>query len=202
MSAEAKKPQALELTAALARKARKGDAKAFDKLVDIYWEDVYRMIIYRTGSAMDAEDIAQEAFAKAFAGIGGLGEAASFKGWLYAIAMNQVRDYYRRRGVRSIVGPLGEAEANQPEPDAPSGDEKAVDNVFKSEFWQKVGEFCQSLAQGEREAFTMRFIDGLSIRETAQALGRSESAVKTQLYRAVGKFRGDKTLLQVLRGEA
>lgn len=202
MGADAKNGQSLELTAALALKASKGDKKAFDKLVDIYWGDIYRMVFYRTGSAMDAEDIAQEVFVKAFAGISRLGDAASFKSWLYSIAMNMVRDHYRRRGVRSIMSPLGEAEANQPEPDAPVGDERGVDSVFKGQFWTKVNDFCAGLAQGEREAFTMRFMDGLSIRETAEALGRSESAVKTQLYRAVAKFKGDKRLLQVLRGEA
>ncbi len=202
MGADANITQELNLVAALARKARKGDAKAFDKLVDIFWGDIYRMVCYRTGSTMDAEDISQEVFVKAFSAIGGLGEAASFKSWLYSIAMNLVRDHYRRRGVRSIMSPLGEAEANTPEPDSPAGDDRAVDGVFKGQFWTKVNDFCAGLAQGEREAFTMRFIDGLSIRETAQALDRSESAVKTQLYRAVAKFKGDKQLLQVLRGEA
>jgi RNA polymerase sigma-70 factor (ECF subfamily) len=53
----------------------------------------------------------------------------------------------------------------------------------------------------EREVFSLRFIDDLNLREIAQTLNRSESAVKTHLYRAIKKFKDDSALSDFLQGE-
>ena len=190
-----------KLISELAQKAHGGDPAAFDKLVDIYWADIYRLAFFRTSSQMDAEDLAQEVFLKAYRNIASLKDPGRFKPWLYSIAVNLVKDHYRRKNVRAVVGGFGE------EMEAPASaqmklqDEGAEDRLARREIWAEVAEFKNSLPPGEQDVFTMRFMDGLNIREIAETLKKSESAVKTHLYRAVGKFKQNTNLLRVLRGE-
>lgn len=191
-----------ELIISLAHKAHGGDAAAFDKLVDIYWADIYRLVYYRVSSQMDAEDLTQEVFLKAYRNMAGLNEIKRFKAWLYSIAVNLVKDHYRRKNVRAVVGDFGEEMEAPAAVQAKLQDEGAEDQVAKQEFWAEVASFRDSLPPREQDVFTLRFMDGLNIREIAETLKRSESAVKTHLYRAVGKFKKNTNLLRVLRGEA
>lgn len=200
MAKEPAQNQPLNLEAALVKKAQAGDNAAFDKLVDVYWSAIYRMVYYRVQTSMDAEDLAQEVFFKAYRGLDGLQEPGRFKPWLYSIAGNLVTDYYRKKGVRSIVGNLGDEEPAPANPGHQTG--KGEQMVFKKQFWDAVNRFLSGLPHGEQEVFRLRFLDQLNIREVAEVSGRSESAVKTQLYRALGKLRGSPGLLNALRGEA
>lgn len=202
MNPQADKAESLELAVVLAQKAKRGDELAFDKLVDMFWGDIYRMVYYRTQSAMDAEDIAQEAFIRAFDGLAQLRDASAFKAWLYSIAVNLVKDHRRRQGVRRILRPLEEKDDQEPAPSGRGGGQAMDDDLASKELWLMISEFCRGLPGGEREAFTLHFLDGLNIREVAVTLGKSESAVKTQLYRAVAKLRARPELLSALRGES
>lgn len=202
MNPQSDNAQSLDLAVALAQKAKGGDEFAFDKLVDMFWGDIYRMVYYRTQSDMDAEDIAQEAFIKAFDGLAQLRDVSCFKAWLYSIAVNLVRDHHRRQSARRLLRPLEEHDEQTPAPTGRAGGPALEDQVAAKELWRMIAVFCQRLPGGEREAFTLHFLDGLGIKEVAQALGKSESAVKTQLYRAVAKLRGKAELLKALRGEA
>jgi RNA polymerase sigma-70 factor (ECF subfamily) len=186
----------------LAKKARKGDRAAFDGLVDLFWADIYRLIFFRISHQMDAEDLAQEVFLKAYRNIDSLSDPERFKSWLYSIALNQITDHYRRKNVRSVVGDFGE------DMEAPARAQMALQGegteemVGKREMWSEIKGFRDALPDSEQEVFTMRFMDGLDIREIAEILNKSQSAVKTHLYRAVAKLKKDKGLLRVLRGEA
>jgi RNA polymerase sigma-70 factor (ECF subfamily) len=73
--------------------------------------------------------------------------------------------------------------------------------LLQWEFWRLVRAFADRLSRWEREVFYLRFFDQLGIREIALVLGRSESAVKTHLYRAIKKFKGDSELVDFLEGE-
>ncbi len=57
----------------------------------------------------------------------------------------------------------------------------------------------EQLPRAEQEVFRLRFMDQLTLKETAQALGKSESTIKTHLYRALTKLRGNRKLLEALR---
>lgn len=191
------------LITGLVIKAGKGDPGAFDKLADFFWGDIYRMVFFRTNSQMDAEDLAQETFLKAYRNLAKLKEPARFKPWLYSIALNLVKDHYRKKGLNSIFKPWDHNQDQQPEQTAQSQEgQSAEDGVFKKEFWAQVNRFSQGLPKGERDVFCLRFLDQLSIKEISQVLGKNQSAIKTQLYRAVAKFKDDTALLGVLRGES
>ena len=76
-----------------------------------------------------------------------------------------------------------------------------LDAAAAGRFWQKVAGFRQGLPRLQREVFTLRYMDELTIPEIAQALGSSQSAVKTHLYRAVERFKKSQGLVRELREE-
>lgn len=187
-------------TAALAQKAGQGNRAAFDKLVDLYWPEIYRMVFYRAQNYMDAEDLAQEVFLRAYASLDRLQQPESFRSWLFSIAINLTRDFQRRgRGLgffRSLNDSNG---GSAPEP-ADQEAESALTGVLKQEFWREVQAFIKELPAKEREVFTLRFLDQLSIKEIAQVLQRAEGSIKCHLFRAVAKLRRRKSLLELMRG--
>ena len=194
----------------LVERARAGDAHAFEGLMRTYQEDVFRMVFFRTGSKMDAEDITQEVFMKAFGKISGLRDASQFRPWLLRIAINRVRDFHRRKRILFFVPGTGvhgpgtsDAEASNGDNDsmhlaANPGGGDIVERMAKREFWQHVESFLGRLSSLEKEAFVLRFMDQLSIKEMVQVLGKNESTVKTHLYRALKKLRGEPGLVSLL----
>jgi RNA polymerase sigma-70 factor (ECF subfamily) len=174
--------------AELIRAARKGNREAFHLLVDRHHEALYRMVVVRTRIRMDAEDIVQEVFFKAWAKLRHLKKGTAFRSWLYQIALNKVRDYYRRRKVRAIFGSLEEI----PEYDLPEAARTppgGYPQVVRKRFWKDFYQMLDCLAKMEREVFLLRFFDELSINEISRTLGRGESTIKTHLYRALRKVR-------------
>ncbi len=180
-----------------AARAKEGDRAAFGRLARHFWEEIFRMLYYRVSDADDAEDLCQEVFARALARLPGLRQPESVRAWLYGIALNLARDHLRKRRLRSLFVPT--AGGGQPEAADQGPGASALEAAAAKRFWQKVDAFRAGLSALQREVFTLRYMDGLSIPEISQALGRSQSAVKTHLYRAVEKFKQSPALVQELR---
>jgi RNA polymerase sigma-70 factor (ECF subfamily) len=181
-----------ERTAALARRVREGgqgEAESFAELARLYWPEVYAMLYRRTADRAEAEDLCQEAFARAWAARRSLRRAAGFRGWLYGIALNQWKSALRRRRLARLWGLLPGREEPPDAPDQSLGEDGPLQEAARASFWRKVAGFCQGLPPREAEAFRLRFLDGLSLPEISQALGTSPSAAKTHLYRAVAKLK-------------
>jgi len=189
---------ASEQTAQLVAKAMSGNRMALERLAGIFHEDVFRMVYYRTRSTMDAEDITQEIFIQAFKNLSRLRSTDRFKSWLFSIAVNRVRDFYRKKRFQQILSPL--TDSGQEDLPNTGSDEKpeALDNIMRRDFWKQVELLLDKLSKKEREVFLLRFVDHLSIKEVSQVLKKSESTVKTHLYRALRKFRNDPSMLQFL----
>lgn len=185
-------------TAILAEEAVAGNEAAFNRLVDLFQEDIFRMVYYRTLSRMDAEDITQDVFVKAFKNISTLKSPDRFKSWLFSIALNRVRDFYRKKHFLATLGFSGKSD--DPERNCPEEkeDPDPLKNLMRRDFWRHVGLFLDKLPHMEREVFTLRFMDYLSIREISEVMKKRESTVKTHLYRALGKFRKEPGLRQIL----
>ena len=183
----------------LVKQARDGNRWAFDQLIDRYQGDIHRMIYYRIRARMDAEDLTQDVFIRAYRSISRLREPERFRGWLYKIAVNQVNDYLRKKRVRSIFKSSDEGPEILPEADQLREQPEALDQVLKEDFWRQVGRIAKKLSKMEREVFMLRFLDSLNINEIAQILKKSESTVKTHLYRALAKFKKEKALRQFLQ---
>jgi RNA polymerase sigma-70 factor (ECF subfamily) len=185
----------------LANQAREGNKTAFDRLIDLFHEDIYRMVYYRTGNRMDAEDITQEIFLNAFKSLSKLKNAERFRAWLFRIGLNRVRDFYRKKRVLSIFKIYTEKDEIEA-PDTTFNDQpEALENLMKQEFWRHIRLLLNKLGRKEREVFLLRFIDHLTINEISHILKINESSVKTHLYRALHKFRKDRTLIPLLKKE-
>lgn len=186
----------------LVKEARTGSRTAFERLVDLFQEDIFRMVFYRTRSAMDAEDLAQDIFMQAFKNLSGLKAADRFRSWLFSIALNRVRDFNRKKRFRALFGAFDDSgEVTQSYAETKDHPE-ALDKLMIKDFWKQIGLLLDKLSRMEREVFLLRFMDHLSIKEISRVLGKSESTVKTHLYRALQKFKREYSVLQLLQEEA
>ncbi len=193
-------PDAIQDLAACVEDARRGDRYAMNALMQTYREDIYRMVYYRTRCQMDAEDLTQEIFLKAFNNLTKLKDTATFRSWLYRIAVNRVNDYHRKRKFMALFITVSDEKDEPHQCDMGHTPADALDQVMNKEFWQEVGVFMKHLSRLEREVFQLRFMDNLGIAEICQVLERNESTIKTHLYRAIKKFQGQDRLLELMKG--
>lgn len=187
-----------ERLALLVRKAQSGDHAAFHQLVEKFQAKIFRSLYYRTHSSAEAEDLTQDVFLSAFKNLSRLKSPPLFRPWLYRIAVNRVRDYYRRKKLKTMLGFTSIDEADFQEPAAPeTGEAKA----FRREtFWARVREIMDSMSRFEKEVFYLRFFDELTIREIASVLNKNQSTVKTLLYRALAKVKSAPLVDDLLEG--
>ena len=181
-------------------RAKGGDRVAFGSLVSLFHEDIFRMVYFRVRSEVDAEDLTQDIFIQAFKGVRRLKEVDRFRPWLFSIAMNRVRDFYRKRRFLFFMGTPNETELLKRKDHEEEGDAEPLQNLEKKDFWNQVGGFLKKLSRVEKEVFLLRFLDHLTLKEIAETLGKGESTVKTHLYRALRKFRNE-TGIRTLFGE-
>lgn len=187
--------------ALLAERARDGDTAAFGRLVDLFQDEIFRMVYYRTRSRPDAEDLTQDVFLQAFKNLGKLKDFDRFRAWLYSIAVNRVRDFYRKKRLLSFFGLMGEEGSSEAPEDKPDRGPGALEQLVREEFWVRVRQLSETFSGAEREVFFLRFLDNLSIKEISHTLHKSESAVKTHLYRALQKFRDHSEAREFLEGD-
>lgn len=181
--------------------AKSGNNDAFGKLADLYYRDIFRMIYYRTQNRMDAEDLTQEVFLKAFSGLKNLTTANKFKGWLFRIAVNRIHDFHRRKNFMNLFK-TNKRNDMDTQVDASQGiANDPLEALLQKRFQQETRLFLSGLSKMEREVFLLRFFDHLRIHEIAVALKKSESTVKTFLYRALAKFKKDEAFQRFLKGE-
>jgi len=164
---------------ALVELARGGDSEAFGLLYDHYHTSVYRFIYYRVGSVAVAEDLMSETFFRALRGMTNFRwQGKDFGAWLMTIARNLTTDHFKAGRTR-----LEYATEDMSAHDAPTdGPEGSVLASLTNEVLLKA---LTELPTEQQECLIMRFLQGLSIAETAQALGRTDGAVKQLQLRGV-----------------
>jgi len=165
----------------LARRAARGDVVAFDELVSLHETRVANLAYRLVNDATDAEDVAQEAFLKAFRSLPRLRDKSQFTGWMLKITTNAARDFLRRRGRREEVS----LDAAEHAP-APSG---TADVVAQQVTQERVRYLLATMPRKHREVLVLRDIDGLSYEEMADILSCTVSSVKNRLHRARAAFR-------------
>ncbi len=174
---------------------RAGDRVEFARLVDTYYEMIYRLAIKMLSNPQDAEDILQETFMKAYRHLNGFDGRSSLSTWLYRIATNEALMFLRRRrpDFISVDDPFESNEVD-PEPiqiiDWCCLPEKEFMSAEAQAYLDKA---VENLSPGLRIVFVLRDIQGLSTRETAEILNLSETAVKTRLSRARLQLREELT---------
>lgn len=165
---------------------RAGDRAEFTRLVDKYSGPIYRLTFKILGDAQDAEDALQETFLKAFRALRDFEGRSSVSTWLYRIAVNEAFMALRRRKPDAVS--VDEA---QPTPDGEQEPIQIVDwcclpedELLSSEARDHLDKAIDRLSPALKAVFLLRDIEGLSVRETAEALNLTEAAVKTRLLRA------------------
>lgn len=172
---------------AIAR-AREGDNDAFRSLVERHSRYVYHVAYRLTGNPPDAEDVVQTTFLRAFQQLSRFESRADFRTWLHRIAVNCAIDFIRTRRHREIgqdpqtleFAPSAEARPALPGPDR---------LALSAEIRARVAHGLAQLTPSERLAFTLRHLEGLPIRDVAQAMGLKTEATKNSVFRAVRKMR-------------
>ena len=164
---------------ALVELARGGDKDAFGLLYDHYHRSVYRFLFYRTRSTQLAEDLTSETFFRALRSMNNFRwQGKDFGAWLMTIARNLVTDHFKagRTRLELTTEDMGVHD------DATEGPETAVLASLTNELLM---EALTQLPDEQRDCLIMRFLQGLSIAETAEVLGRTDGAVKQLQLRGV-----------------
>jgi RNA polymerase sigma-70 factor, ECF subfamily len=164
---------------ALVELARGGDCEAFGQLYDHYHVSVYRFVYYRVGSVTLAEDLTAEAFFRALRSMGSFRwQGKDFGAWLMTIARNLTTDHFKAGRTRLEYT----TEDMSAHDGATEGPETSVLASLTNEALLQA---LKELPHEQQECLIMRFLQGLSIAETAQVLGRSDGAVKQLQLRGV-----------------
>lgn len=165
--------------AALVDLARGGDAEAFGALYDHYHQAVYRFIYYRVSSQALAEDLLSETFFRALRSMASFHwQGKDFGAWLMTIARNLVVDHYKAARTR-LETTTDDFSGHQGITEGPE------DEVIANLTNEILHETLAALPAEQQECLVMRFLSGRSIAETAQALGRTEGAIKQLQLRAI-----------------
>jgi RNA polymerase sigma-70 factor (ECF subfamily) len=165
-------------------KARRGDRDAFRVLVERHARPVFRLAYRMTGNEIDAEDMVQETFLRAWKQIGKFDGRAAFGSWLHRICANCSLDHIRARKRKQEMQPLDDP-ADQLATGMPSPERLAL----SSQITALLGTALDELSEMERAAFVLRHYEGLSIEAISAALGVQPGAAKHSVFRAVHKLR-------------
>jgi len=167
---------------ALVDLAREGDAEAFGLLYDHYHASIYRFVYYRVGSAPLAEDVVSETFFRALRGMHSFRwQGKDFGAWLTTIARNLTTDHFKAGRTR-LERPTDDMSPHEGSTEVREGPEETALAALTNEILLAA---LEELPHEQHECLVMRFLQGLSIAETAKVLGRSEGAVKQLQLRAV-----------------
>lgn len=160
--------------------ARTGDAEAFGQLFDHYQGPVYRFLYYRVGSVQTAEDLTSETFFRALRSMSTFTwQGKDFGAWLMTIARNLTMDHFKASRTRLELATEDMTTHDSTTAETP---ESAVLAHLTNEALMAA---LRQLPDDQQECLIMRFLQGLSIAETARALGRTDGAVKQLQLRAV-----------------
>jgi RNA polymerase sigma-70 factor (ECF subfamily) len=173
-------PGEYDAEAQLIARAQESDRAAWDEIFQRHYQRVYVFVFCRIGDAMAAEDVTADVFVEAWKGI----RRDSYRGvplisWLFRIAHNLVADFLSRQK-RAKTQRLQDGDA----PNAHTGD--ATENVA---MWQSISTAFRKLTLEQQQVLISRFIEGLSLAETAELMGKKENAVKALEFRALKSVR-------------
>jgi RNA polymerase sigma-70 factor (ECF subfamily) len=132
----------------------------------------------RTVGPGDAEDVTQDAFIKVAQGMWRLDDDANVRAWIYKIALNCCRDFFRRRRLQSAL-----------HDGLASGNVGPEQEAQQQELLQLVDGFMATLPRKQREAFVLRRLQGLEYEEIAAVMDSSEDAARANVYQAFKKLK-------------
>lgn len=168
----------------IVKDVKKGDQQAFAELVELYKDKVYQITYRMVGNVHEAQDIAQEAFLRAYMNIDTYDESRKFSTWLFRIATNlsidrlrkKKPDYYLDQEVDGTEGlTLGSQIA--------SAEELPEDQVITHELQEWIQSEILNLPLKYRSAIILKYIEDLSLKEISEILDLPIATVKTRIHR-------------------
>jgi RNA polymerase sigma-70 factor, ECF subfamily len=162
------------------KQVKNGDAEAYGMLYEQYAEVIFRYVYSHLDNRLDAEDLTEEIFLRAWRALPKYDERGlPFSAFLFRIARNSLIDYYRQR---KAVQSIEDIELQSREP----GPEEMVDVRIED---RNLRETIAKLREDYRNVLIFRFLSGLSPEETAQVMQRSVGAVRVLQHRALSALK-------------
>lgn len=173
--------------ALLIRRAQKGDAGAFEALMEPYERRIYALCLRMLGNREDAQDCAQDAMLRIWRAMPTYREQSAFLTWACRIATNACLDLLRKRKIRPSVSLDGLVESGY----TPADDEGQDPQVRaeKSERKAELSQAIQGLPEDMRSALVLRDVQGFSYEEVSDILDTPLGTVKSRINRARAKLR-------------
>jgi RNA polymerase sigma-70 factor (ECF subfamily) len=168
---------------ALVERAQAGESAAFGLIYDRYVDTVFRFVYFRVGNRQLAEDLTSDTFLRALKRIGSFTwQGRDLGAWLVTIARNLVADHFKsgRYRLEVTTGDVLDADREDRGPEG-SPESAVVDHITNVALLTAV----KQLNPEQQECIVLRFLQGVSVAETAQTMGKNEGAIKALQYRAV-----------------
>ena len=166
----------------LVREAVRGDQQAFARLYEAHFDKIYRYVYLKIGDQIEAEDMTQQVFLHALRSISSFKyQGTPFTAWLFRIAHNQIVDFLRRKTTRPPP-----VELDETVPASTKDPENMAELTLNVE---QLNRATRRLTGAQQEVLSLRFAGGLSIEETAKAMGKSPGAIKALQHAAVLSLR-------------
>jgi RNA polymerase sigma-70 factor (ECF subfamily) len=165
----------------LARRAQRGDKEAFTRLYETHFDKIYRYVILRVGKKVEAEDMTQQVFVKAYESIPSFKwKGVPFSAWLFRIAHNLVIDHVRKERKRPTVSFEESLVASDSNPHLEVERRLDIEQLVSA---------MKHLTEAQREVISLRFAGGLSVAEVATVMGKTVGAVKALQHSAIISLR-------------
>lgn len=189
--------------AALVRRVQKGDEIAFREVVEKYQSKVFSIIYGILRNRNDAEDIAQQVFAKVYFSIGSFDFRSSLLTWVYKITVNECYDYLRKKRVRKLVY---ESDFSEEDARRMQNSEAVMDKQPTAESRLAQRDYAVKLlsrvSDEDRMLMMLKEVEGHSVEELARMTGLNENTVKVKLFRARQKLVKAAQRLDRMPGQA
>jgi RNA polymerase sigma-70 factor (ECF subfamily) len=175
--------------AALVRRVQEQDEIAFREIVERYQAKVFSIIYGILRNRNDAEDIAQQVFAKIYFSIGNFDFRSSLLTWIYKITVNECYDYLRKKRVRKLVyeSDFSAEDSLRMENTEPATDQApAVDHRLAQH--DLILKLLSKLSEEDRSLMLLKEVEGHSVEELSEMTGMNENTIKVKLFRARQKL--------------
>jgi len=176
----------------MVRRARKGDLAAYDELVRRYQQRIYATVYHMTSNHEDANDLAQEAFIKAYQALKTFKGGSSFYTWVYRIAVNKTLNFLKQRKHRTAMSlnDLDFSAENDPDLVALISEKTPRRDAMLSELQKKLNEAMQHLSEPHRMVVTLHDVQGLAHEEIAEIMECNVGTVRSRLFYARQQLQG------------
>jgi RNA polymerase sigma-70 factor, ECF subfamily len=170
---------------ALVQRVQRGERSAFDVLVLRYQQKVLKLVLRYIRDPMEAEDVVQEAFIKAFRAIGSFRGDSAFYTWIYRIAINTAKNALVSSKRRPVSFDIDVQDPEQGDLEARLTDGETPEQLaMTEEIRQTVNRAMADLPDDLRTAIVLREIDGLSYEDIAESMDCPVGTVRSRIFRA------------------